>query len=65
MKKLFGNFEFKNGEKVEGKVKIENGKFMLENYKFFKGLDLYVYLIKNGDIKFGKKILIVDYNKFK
>ncbi|MBU5628485.1 DM13 domain-containing protein [Staphylococcus epidermidis] len=64
-KKLSGNFESKNGEKVEGKAKIENGKLMLENYKSSKGPDLYVYLTKNGDIKSGKKISTVDYNKSK
>lgn len=64
-KKLSGNFESKNGEKVEGKAKIENGKLMLDNYKSSKGPDLYVYLTKNGDIKSGKKISTVDYNKSK
>lgn len=64
-KKLSGTFESKNGEKVEGKAKIENGKLMLENYKSSKGPDLYVYLTKNGDIKSGKKISTVDYNKSK
>ncbi len=38
---------------------------MLENYKSSKGPDLYVYLTKNGDIKSGKKISTVDYNKSK
>ena len=45
-KKLSGNFESKNGEKVEGKAKIENGKLMLENYKQtfdLKNVDLEKY----------------------
>ena len=64
-KKLFGTFKSKNGEKVEGTAKIENGKLMLENYKSSKGPDLYVFLTKDGDIKSGKKISTVDYNKSK
>ena len=64
-KKLFGTFNSKNGEKVEGTAKIENGKLMLENYKSSKGPDLYVFLTKDGDIKSGKKISTVDYNKSK
>lgn len=38
---------------------------MFINYKLLKGLDLYVYLIKNGDIKNGKEIVMVDYDKEK
>ncbi|MFW3590051.1 DM13 domain-containing protein [Staphylococcus caprae] len=64
-KKLSGTFKSKNGEKVEGTTKIENGKLMLENYKSSKGPDLYVFLTKDGDIKSGKKISTVDYNKSK
>lgn len=64
-KKLFGTFKSKNGEKVKGTAKIENGKLMLENYKSSKGPDLYVFLTKDGDIKSGKKISTVDYNKSK
>ncbi|MBX5319357.1 hypothetical protein HLA86_07225 [Staphylococcus caprae] len=64
-KKLSGTFKSKNGEKVEGTAKIENGKLMLENYKSSKGPDLYVFLTKDGDIKSGKKISTVDYNKSK
>lgn len=36
---------------------------MLTNYKSSKGPDLYVYLTKNGDIKNGKEIAMVDYDK--
>ncbi|MFL0592926.1 DM13 domain-containing protein [Staphylococcus sp. HMSC62A08] len=64
-KKLSGTFKSKNGEKVEGTAKIENGKLMLGNYKSSKGPDLYVFLTKDGDIKSGKKISTVDYNKSK
>ena len=38
---------------------------MLTNYKSSKGPDLYVYLTKNGDIKNGKEIAMVDYDKEK
>ena len=62
-KKLSGTFKSKNGEKVEGTAKIENGKLMLKDYKSSKGPDLYVYLTKDGNIKSGKKISTVDYNK--
>ena len=55
----------KNGETVEGKAEIKNGKLMLTNYKSSKGPDLYVYLTKNGDIKNGKEIAMVDYDKEK
>ncbi|MFA0981039.1 hypothetical protein ACCB38_11985, partial [Staphylococcus aureus] len=50
-KHLTGTFSSKNGETVEGKAEIKNGKLMLTNYKSSKGPDLYVYLTKNGDIK--------------
>ncbi|WP_431709104.1 DM13 domain-containing protein [Staphylococcus aureus] len=64
-KHLTGTFSSKNGETVEGKAKIKNGKLMLTNYKSSKGPDLYVYLTKNGDIKNGKEIAMVDYDKEK
>lgn len=54
-KHLTGTFSSKNGETVEGKAEIKNGKLMLTNYKSSKGPDLYVYLTKNGDIKTVKK----------
>ena len=63
IQKLSGTFKSKNGEKVEGTAKIENGKLMLKDYKSSKGPDLYVYLTKDGNIKSGKKISTVDYNK--
>ena len=44
--------------KVEGTAKL-----MLKDYKSSKGPDLYVYLTKDGNIKSGKKISTVDYNK--
>ncbi len=62
-KHLTGTFSSKNGETVEGKAEIKNGKLMLTNYKSSKGPDLYVYLTKNGDIKNGKEIAMVDYDK--
>lgn len=64
-KHLTGTFRSKNGETVEGKAEIKNGKLMLTNYKSSKGPDLYVYLTKNGDIKNGKEIAMVDYDKEK
>lgn len=64
-KHLTGTFISKNGETVEGKAEIKNGKLMLTNYKSSKGPDLYVYLTKNGDIKNGKEIAMVDYDKEK
>lgn len=64
-KHLTGTFSSKNGETVEGKAGIKNGKLMLTNYKSSKGPDLYVYLTKNGDIKNGKEIAMVDYDKEK
>ncbi|NHM73396.1 DM13 domain-containing protein [Staphylococcus aureus] len=64
-KHLTGTFGSKNGETVEGKAEIKNGKLMLTNYKSSKGPDLYVYLTKNGDIKNGKEIAMVDYDKEK
>ncbi|MEI1863241.1 DM13 domain-containing protein [Staphylococcus aureus] len=64
-KHLTGTFSSKNGETVEGKTEIKNGKLMLTNYKSSKGPDLYVYLTKNGDIKNGKEIAMVDYDKEK
>ncbi|HDG2640380.1 TPA: DM13 domain-containing protein [Staphylococcus aureus] len=64
-KHLTGTFSYKNGETVEGKAEIKNGKLMLTNYKSSKGPDLYVYLTKNGDIKNGKEIAMVDYDKEK
>lgn len=62
-KHLTGTFSSKNGEKVEGKAEIKNGKLMLTDYKSSKGPDLHVYLTKNGDIKNGKEISTVDYDK--
>ncbi|MCS4826393.1 DM13 domain-containing protein [Staphylococcus aureus] len=64
-KHLTGTFSSKNGETVEGKAEFKNGKLMLTNYKSSKGPDLYVYLTKNGDIKNGKEIAMVDYDKEK
>ncbi|HGZ8750354.1 TPA: DM13 domain-containing protein [Staphylococcus aureus] len=64
-KHLTGTFSSKNRETVEGKAEIKNGKLMLTNYKSSKGPDLYVYLTKNGDIKNGKEIAMVDYDKEK
>ncbi|HDP2910098.1 TPA: DM13 domain-containing protein [Staphylococcus aureus] len=64
-KHLTGTFSSKNGETVEGEAEIKNGKLMLTNYKSSKGPDLYVYLTKNGDIKNGKEIAMVDYDKEK
>ncbi|HHM2345206.1 TPA: DM13 domain-containing protein [Staphylococcus aureus] len=64
-KHLTGTFSSKNGETVEGKAEIKSGKLMLTNYKSSKGPDLYVYLTKNGDIKNGKEIAMVDYDKEK
>lgn len=64
-KHLTGTFSSKNDETVEGKAEIKNGKLMLTNYKSSKGPDLYVYLTKNGDIKNGKEIAMVDYDKEK
>ncbi|HHE6332945.1 TPA: DM13 domain-containing protein [Staphylococcus aureus] len=64
-KHLTGTFSSKNGKTVEGKAEIKNGKLMLTNYKSSKGPDLYVYLTKNGDIKNGKEIAMVDYDKEK
>ena len=58
IQKLSGTFKSKNGEKVEGTAKL-----MLKDYKSSKGPDLYVYLTKDGNIKSGKKISTVDYNK--
>ncbi|HDR2218663.1 TPA: DM13 domain-containing protein [Staphylococcus aureus] len=64
-KHLTGTFSSKNSETVEGKAEIKNSKLMLTNYKSSKGPDLYVYLTKNGDIKNGKEIAMVDYDKEK
>ena len=64
-KHLTGTFSSKNGETVEGQAEIKNGKLMLTNYKSSNGPDLYVYLTKNGDIKNGKEIAMVDYDKEK
>lgn len=56
--------KFKSGEEhVEGNAKIENGKIMLTDFKSAKGPDLYVYLTKDGNIKKGKQLEMVDYNK--
>ncbi|ANZ34017.1 DM13 domain-containing protein [Staphylococcus carnosus] len=56
--------KFKSGEEhVEGNAKIENGKIMLTDFKSAKGPDLYVYLTKDGNIKEGKQLEMVDYNK--
>lgn len=56
--------KFKSGEEhVEGNVKIEHGKIMLTDFKSAKGPDLYVYLTKDGNIKEGKQLEMVDYNK--
>ena len=54
--KLSGNFESKNGEKVEGKAMIKDGKLMLTDYSSSKGPDLHVYLTKGNKIEEGKKI---------
>ncbi|MFG6169562.1 hypothetical protein ACF7P6_13890, partial [Staphylococcus aureus] len=64
-KHLTGTFSSKNGETVEGKAEIKNGKLMLTNYKSSKGPDLYVYITKNGYIKNGKEIAMIDYDKEK
>lgn len=56
--------EFKSGaEEVKGNVKIEDGKIKLTDFKSAKGPDLYVYLTKDGNIKEGKQLEMVDYNK--
>ena len=54
------NLKWRKGRRYS---KIENGKLMLKDYKSSKGPDLYVYLTKDGNIKSGKKISTVDYNK--
>ena len=55
---------FKSGEEeVSGDVKIENNQIKLTNFKSAKGPDLFVYLTKDGDIKGGKQLDAVDYNK--
>lgn len=60
---MSGMFESMNGEKVEGKAMIKDGKLMLSDFKSSKGPDLHVYLTKDGDIKKGMKIDKVDYDK--
>ncbi|MDU0420203.1 DM13 domain-containing protein [Staphylococcus simulans] len=66
-KVLTGEFksgEFKSGEEeVSGHVKIENHQIKLTDFKSAKGPDLYVYLTKDGNIKEGKQLEMVDYNK--
>ncbi|UBV40265.1 DM13 domain-containing protein [Staphylococcus xylosus] len=58
-----GMFKGENKEKVEGKAMIHDNKLMLKDFKSSKGPDLHVYLTKDGDIKKGKKIDKVDYDK--
>ncbi|MFV5938084.1 DM13 domain-containing protein [Mammaliicoccus sciuri] len=60
---MSGMFESMNGEKVEGKAMIKEGKLMLSDFKSSKGPDLHVYLTKDGDVKNGMKIDKVDYDK--
>lgn len=60
---MSGMFESMNGEKVEGKAMIKDGKLMLSDFKSSKGPDLHVYLTKDGDVKNGMKIDKVDYDK--
>ncbi|MCD8873419.1 DM13 domain-containing protein [Mammaliicoccus sciuri] len=60
---MSGMFESMNGEKVEGKAMIKDGKLMLSDFKSSKGPDLHVYLTKDGDVKKGMKIDKVDYDK--
>ncbi len=60
---MSGMFESMNGEKVEGKATIKDGKLMLTDFKSSKGPDLHVYLTKDGDVKKGMKIDKVDYDK--
>ncbi|WP_412519516.1 DM13 domain-containing protein [Staphylococcus simulans] len=56
--------EFKSGEEeVSGHVKIEDNQIKLTDFKSAKGPDLYVYLTKDGNIKEGKQLEMVDYNK--
>lgn len=56
--------EFKSGEEeVSGHVKIENHQIKLTDFQSAKGPDLYVYLTKDGNIKEGKQLEMVDYNK--
>ncbi|NWK84633.1 DM13 domain-containing protein [Staphylococcus sp. GSSP0090] len=58
-----GKFKGENKEKVEGTAMIKNNKLMLKDYSSSKGPDLHVYLTKDGDIKNGKKIDEVAYDK--
>jgi len=58
-----GMFKGENKEKVEGKAMIKDGKLMLKDFSSSKGPDLHVYLTKDGDIKKGEKIDMVDYAK--
>lgn len=58
-----GMFKGENKEKVEGKAMIKDHKLMLKDYSSSKGPDLHVYLTKDGDIKNGKKIDEVGYDK--
>lgn len=60
---MSGMFKSMNGEKVEGKAMIKDGKLMLSDFKSSKGPDLHVYLTKYGDVKKGMKIDKVDYDK--
>ncbi|WP_426704179.1 DM13 domain-containing protein [Staphylococcus shinii] len=58
-----GMFKGENKEKVEGKAMIHDNKLMLKDFQSSKGPDLHVYLTNDGDIKKGKKIDKVDYDK--
>ncbi|MCD8899577.1 DM13 domain-containing protein [Staphylococcus gallinarum] len=58
-----GMFKGENKEQVEGKAMIKNNKLMLKDFSSSKGPDLHVYLTKDGDIKKGKKIDMVKYDK--
>lgn len=42
---------------------IKDNKLMLKDFSSSKGPDLHVYLTKDGDIKKGKKIDKIDYDK--
>lgn len=58
-----GMFKGENKQMVEGKAMIKDDKLMLTDFKSSKGPDLHVYLTKNGDVKNGKKIDKVMYDK--
>lgn len=60
---LEGTFSGQNKEEVEGKATIKDGELKLTDYKSSKGPDLHVYLTKGGDIKGGKEIAEVPYDK--